>query len=207
MTAASFIKRHIHRLEPGEIFTTRDCLSYGTRAAVDQTLYRLVKRGYIERLAFGVFIKPDPSGRTVVSALVVARVKAESFGKKLISHARDAACKLGMASPGKELSFAISGSSSSFRFGDDVIRMRQTSQKKIIVGDKDVGVVIRALCYLGKAVCTRSVIAAATAQLDRAGRAELRMRGSFMPAWLYNYFARRFTWTKRDNDQSLPEIA
>jgi len=192
MPAATFIRRHVNGLLAGEIFTTRDCLSYGTRAAVDQELYRLVKRGYIKRLAYGVFMRPDPSKKTPVSVLAVARIKAESFGKRIASHARDAACKLGIVGSGnQEVCFATNGSSSSFRFGGAVIHFRQTSQKKMIVGDRQAGLVIRALWYLGRSACRKTTVALTTATIGRAERSELRMRAAFMPGWLYRYFAMR----------------
>jgi hypothetical protein len=51
------IRNHINQLDKNEPFTTREFLNYGQRAAVDQTLSRLVKQGFIVRLAPGVFAR------------------------------------------------------------------------------------------------------------------------------------------------------
>ncbi|HEY9682000.1 MAG TPA: hypothetical protein V6C86_10520 [Oculatellaceae cyanobacterium] len=51
------IRQHITRLGRTEPFTTKDFLIYGNRASVDQTLSRLVKIGFIVRLAPGVFAR------------------------------------------------------------------------------------------------------------------------------------------------------
>ncbi len=51
------IRQHIQRLGRTEPFTTKEFLSYGTRSAIDQTLSRLVKSGFICRLAPGVFAR------------------------------------------------------------------------------------------------------------------------------------------------------
>ena len=51
------IRQHILRLGRTETFTTKDFLIYGTRASVDQTLSRMVKVGFIVRLAPGVFAR------------------------------------------------------------------------------------------------------------------------------------------------------
>jgi hypothetical protein len=149
----------------------------------------LVKAGCIVRIAFGVFVKPDRQLGVVVSAFQVAKVKAESFGRRIVRHARDAAFNLSLVAIGnRETCFAINGRSSSFRFGDQVIYFRETSPRNMILGDRPAGKVVRALRYLGKSLCTKLTIANATKEIGRAERFELRQRKSFMPAWLSDCF-------------------
>lgn len=186
------VRRYINRVELGQLFTTRDFLSYGSRAAVDQALCRLVKSGYIERVARGVFVKASQAGQMIFSAMAVARVKAESFGKRIFSHAADAAQKLGLIPAGnRQPSFATNGRSSSFRFGDSVIHLRECSPKKMWLGDSNAGLVIRALWHLGQSRCNARAVMTASQCLGRFDRAELRQRAAFMPAWLNSYFLRR----------------
>ncbi len=75
MYTATFIRRHIFQLPAGQLFATRHLLAYGSRAAVDQALYRLVRSGVIVRLARGVFVRQE-AGAGLPSALQVAAVKA-----------------------------------------------------------------------------------------------------------------------------------
>jgi hypothetical protein len=53
MSTTLRIRQFIANLPQALIFSTRDLLNFGTRAAVDQCLCRLVRKGNIRRLAWG----------------------------------------------------------------------------------------------------------------------------------------------------------
>jgi len=55
------ITGRIRRRKPGWVFTPRDFLDVGTRAAVDQVLSRLAKQGMIRRLDRGIYDYPKHS--------------------------------------------------------------------------------------------------------------------------------------------------
>lgn len=55
------ITGRVRRKKPGWVFTPRDFLDVGTRAAVDQVLSRLVKQGMIRRLDRGIYYYPKHS--------------------------------------------------------------------------------------------------------------------------------------------------
>lgn len=185
------IRRHILRLGTGKPFTTRDLLNYGTRAAVDQATSRLVKDGEIMRLARGVFFAPALGRQKVFTAFEIARIKAESFGKRIITYAGRAAERLGLTYESeRKLIFSINGSSSSFKFGEAIIHFRKTSARKMHLADGKAGLVIRSLWHLGKLACTRQMISKACQSLDRQGRFEIKQRAAFMPYWLSNIFMR-----------------
>ena len=101
----TFILSFINRLPSGQIFTTRDLLHTAWRAAVDKALSRLVAKEYIIRLSRGVFIRNDY--KVIMPSIEkIAHVKAESFGKHILSHGADAAQQLGLTDTGnKELTF------------------------------------------------------------------------------------------------------
>lgn len=90
----ALIRKHLALLKPGEIFTTRDLLSYGRRTAVDGTTYQLVKDGYLTRLAFGVFVVTHTCNRSYTAEEVVTR-KALAFGKVLYAHAKNFTVQVG----------------------------------------------------------------------------------------------------------------
>jgi hypothetical protein len=193
MYTTSKIKRLISRLEPGALFTTRDCLCFGLRASVDQALARLVKAQWIQRLARGVFLKPSPHPRRV-SPLEIARVKAAAFRKRIVEHAADVAQRLGLTHSGNlEPTFSTSGRSSSFHFGSTLIHFSGTSHRKIDLGDTPAGSTMRALWHLGLDGCTPGVVSEATRWFNRLDRQEVRQSWALMPAWLtccFAFFAR-----------------
>jgi len=204
MYTSSHIRRHINRLAPDAIFSTREFLNYGKRAAVDKCLSRLVKRGDIVRLAWGLFKNCD--GKPLPSPLTVATHKVRAFGKQIATYAADAAKTLGLFSspdqgdysmgnlPPEECSFAsqsmnelvysINAHSSKFRYGQTLIRVQGISHRKMSLGDSTTGLALRALWSLGPYNCTRQSIMDAARLFTRQERHELRQLGHLLPAWL-----------------------
>src|ERR1700679_1546059 len=117
MSCMASIRRHINLTPIGLMCTTRDCLKYGTRSAVDKGLKRCVDTGIIVRLTNGVFMRVD--GKTPMpSPLNLARVKASAFGKTLVEHGADLAQEHGFIEHGsKQPTFYVNGGNSSFRYG------------------------------------------------------------------------------------------
>jgi len=65
MVTSSYVRRYINRLAPNTLFSTSQLLSCGKRAAVDQALSRLVKRGDIIRLTRGLFLRDAYTGSSI----------------------------------------------------------------------------------------------------------------------------------------------
>ncbi len=188
MYTAVLIRRHINQLKNDKPFSIRDFLNYGSRNAVDQVFYRLVKSGQIIRIARGIFIK-DTS--PMPSVLEVALTKAAAFCKSLVTHGSQAAQQLRLSTnigPQREAIYACSGSSSSFRFGNIRIRFIAASPRKICLGDELSGLAIRALWYLRKPNCSSQLVCDALAQFNRHDRQALRQKIKIMPSWLASYF-------------------
>lgn len=184
MLTISHIRRLSNRLLPDELFTTRDCLSFGSRAAVDKALSRLVKFGEIIRVARGVFAKFSIN-QINYSPYTVASVKAQAFGKRIFVHGLTAARELNISIlNNNQPTFATNGSSSSFCFQDTVIHLRNVSPRMIHLEDKPAGLLIRAMWYLGKTKCTPNLADTATTSFLRSDRDDLRQSTWLMPAWM-----------------------
>lgn len=207
MWTSSHIKRHIQALLPGKLFTTRDLLAYGSRAAVDQTLYRLVRCGVIRRLARGVFVLNDNS-ESIPGLPEIVATKAAAFGKHIFTSGTDAGRYLGiLPKTTSGIVFYTNGSSSSFRCGAEVVRLKSAHPRMLCRRETLTGLVVRALLHLGRKRCNSSIISTVTAQLGRSEKEELRRFADLMPAWLSDIFNNRFQlprrWTKRR--WSVPE--
>jgi Family of unknown function (DUF6088) len=145
-----FIRRYIHFLKEGEIFTTRDVLQFGMRAAVDKALSRLVLAERIRRLARGVFVKDSTYCKTF-SDLEIATAKAQAFGRKILEapmpvvHYRDPS----FGKPTCDKTFYIDGHSSKFKIGDTTITFKHAAPRKLRLTETKAGEAARALWYLG----------------------------------------------------------
>lgn len=192
MYTSTFIRRHILSLPQGKIFSTREMLNYGKRSAVDQCLYRLVKAGRIIRLAWGLFMKDD-IGIAMPSPLRVATEKARAFGKQILIDAVDSAKLLCLTTMGNEnITFAVQGHSSSFKFDSTRIYLRGLCPRKLLLGDDLVGSAIRALWQIGKNTCDQYSIQRATSQFRQAERRQFSHSWHLMPTWMTDILATRY---------------
>jgi Family of unknown function (DUF6088) len=138
--AISMIRRYINVLPEGKIFSTRDVLTFGMRAAVDQALHRLVVQERIRRLARGVFVKETGDTKEYPDA-EIARVKAESFGRVFATHSVPVVDPLsedaGKMPPSTV--FLVNGRSSKFHIGDRTIYLKGISPRKLQLASARVG--------------------------------------------------------------------
>ena len=174
----------INRLPPDCWFATRQVLEFGTREAVDQALYRLVKCGFLTRIAWGVFTLRIDQPKAL-EPLAVAAFKANVFKKTVAVHGQDIARKLGLIHYGSDgPTFAVYGVSSSFQSVDQKISLKNFAARKISLGDSPLGQAIRSLWYLGKERCDRRAVKAAMASLSADEVTELTSSAHLMPGWL-----------------------
>ncbi len=181
----TFIRRFIFTLPEGKIFTTRDCLGFGLRSAVDTALHRLVYLGIIIRLARGVFVRAERHLRKI-SAREVAYEKVKAFGKELIDHGHNVAVEFALI-PGKQARYLFQvngGHSSSFKFSLGTIHLKGTSQKRMRLGESRAGKAARALWHLGKDGANKELYQSVSLRLNNADRQELKRNIRWMPAWL-----------------------
>jgi hypothetical protein len=186
---ASYIRRHINNLPDDKPFSIRDFLIYGPRHTVDQVFHRLVAQGRIIRLARGVYIKE--AARRMPSLSEIIEVKVASFNRKIVIHGSKAAAKLTKEGENqKPIVFATNGATSSFRVGNNIIRLIRASARKIQSGDSPTGLAIRALWHLGKKVCNVEAAGQIVWGFQQNDRKELRRAATLMPQWLRDCFAR-----------------
>jgi hypothetical protein len=184
MWTTSHIRKFIFKLPKGVIFSTRQLLNFGKRSAVDQCLCRLVKRGDIRRLAWGLFMRND-AAVPMPSMRNIAMEKAKAFGRQIILDGSEAARLLGLVVSGNQkVVYATNARSSSFRVNNIRIYFKGVSARKMLLGDTAVGLAIRALWQLGKNACQAKDIESATIKFNRLDRQQLRQSRYLMPFWM-----------------------
>lgn len=174
----------IERLPQDSWFATRQVLEFGSREAVDQSLYRLVKCGFLLRIARGVFTLNDERLK-VFDPVTVASFKANVFRKSVAIHGLDIAKKLGLVSCTNDYpTFCVHGVSSSFQSIETKICLQNFSARKTAIGDSPLGQAIRALWFLGKDRCDIQAVQIAMAMLNDGEIKELTSSSHLMPGWL-----------------------
>jgi len=179
------IRRYINLLPEGQIFTTRDVLQFGLRAAVDKALQRLIFKNRIRRLARGVFVKDRFSCRNF-SDLEIAHAKAAAFGRRILlaPFTVDDPDSRIFGEPACNETFYIDGHSSTFKIGDRTITFQHSAPRKLRMTSTKAGEIARGLWDLGRRVVDKSIVNNANLLLRGDDRFVLRKNIRWMPAWL-----------------------
>jgi hypothetical protein len=193
MTTASAIKTAIEALPEGRAFLAKDLLRLGTRAAVDQALYRMAKDKEIMRVARGVYVRPKWT-KHVKSPVMpepyeVAELIAKTKGAKIGPTGAEAAHQFGLSTQiPTQAVYATTGRTSEIKMGKTTIRFRHVSLRQMQYAGTAVGTAIAALRYLGKEHVTSKVIAALEQTLSKEDFQTLRSATTVLPAWALDKF-------------------
>jgi hypothetical protein len=187
MSVAEHIKRRVSKLQKGQPFSTGGFLSFGSRAAVDKAISRLVDEGAIERVARGVFVRPKESrfvGKVMPDVSRVIEVIAKGHGETIQVHGAEAVrrFKISTQVPTRPV-YYTSGPSREIQIGNLKVKLMHTSShRKLQLAGKKAGLALTALWYLGK-----DQMNARTIQLIREGLSEHEFEqliAASKPAWM-----------------------
>lgn len=188
LKTAELIRQRINAMRAGEPFTPAAFLGYGTRALVDQTLSRLVKSGYIERVVRGVFVRPENSrfvGKVMPEPDKVAETIAKTTGAIIQVHGAEAARQLGLTTQvPTQVVFATSGPSRRVRMGRMEIRLQHVCQRKLALAGRPAGLALAALWCLGKNEVTAATVKKIRRKLPAAEFEVLKSAKTSMPTWM-----------------------
>jgi hypothetical protein len=194
MTIAAQIRSCIKAIPLGEPFTPTKFSAYGTRSAIDQTLYRLVKNGEIKRISRGIFVRPEVNrfiGDVMPEPVKVIKTLAKATGATIQVHGAEAARQLELSTqtPMRPI-FLTSGSNRSFKIGNIKVTLRHTSARKLLLADSPAGLALTALWYLGKELVNTATIEKIRQKLPASEFEALKSSVPEMPAWMSNTFFR-----------------
>lgn len=191
-STTELVRQRFEGIPVGEPFASASFLDCGTRASVDQALSRLAKAGIIERVARGVFVRPEVSrfvGKVMPEPGKVVRAIAKSTGSIVQVHGSEAARQFGLSTQvSMQPVFSTSGPSRRVRVGAMEIRMIHTSPGKLVLAERPAGLALSALLYLGKEGVTPEVVDKIRHKLAREEFEALK--SCRKPSWLSDIFIR-----------------
>src|SRR5580692_13101399 len=149
MTTVEAIRNRINEIGLGEPFTSSQFNTLGTRAAVDQTLSRLVKQAKIVRIYRGVFVRPKMSryvGEVMPEPSKVAQAIATAHGETIQVHGAEAARLLGLTTqmPLQSL-FYTSGPNREIKLGELRLILKHAAPRKLALSGRPSGLALSAL--------------------------------------------------------------
>jgi len=185
-TIAKNILNYIANLPDGKPLVAKELLHFGNRAAVDQVLSRLVKRGVLLRAGRGIYVMPVESrfGKHAPSAGSLVEGLASQRGETIVTHGAVAANALGLTTqvPVKTI-YLTSGRSRHLKLGVQTVELRHAPVWQLIFPGRTAGDVVRALAWLGPENIGDSIdklrIRLLPSELDEVASARARM-----PTWI-----------------------
>ena len=180
------VLQHAQRQPEGEPVLAKGLLRLGNRAAVDQALSRLVRRGALLRAGRGVYVLPVESrfGRRAPSVENTVQRVAAALGERIANSGAMAANALGLTTqvPVKRV-FLTSGSNRVLTLGRERVELRHAPAWQLVLPVPRAGDAVRALAWLGR---DKAGAAAADVRrrLSEYERRELGSVSAQMPGWL-----------------------
>jgi hypothetical protein len=187
LTASDRIIKRAQASGRGSVFTPSDFVDIAGRAAVDQSLSRLVKAGRLRRLSRGLYDLPKIHprlGALAPSPDVVAQALARETGSVVQIAGARAANALGLSTqvPAKN-TYLTDGPARRVILGKRVIDLRHASPKHLVAPGSAAGTVVQALRHLGPPRATE-VVDVASQQLSIGDKRLLGKTLGQAPAWM-----------------------
>lgn len=141
------------------VFTAKDFLDFGGRAAVDQALSRLARTGALRRVSRGMYDIPKVNpilkkpAAPDIGSVVDAVARRDDI--TIVPNGLAAANKLGLtnAVPARN-DYLTDGTSRTFKVGNRIVRLRHANPRLMALKGRPAGDVVRALHWLGRDVAT-----------------------------------------------------
>lgn len=182
------IRERIAIQPAGEPFTPALLAGLGSRSSIDQTLARLTKQRFIERIGRGLYTVPKTSRfglKSMPSPQTVAQTVAAAEGASIEVHGAEAARRFGFSTqvPAQPI-FYTTGSSHTLRMGKLQIRLQHVAVRKLALAGRPAGQALSALWYLGRRQVTPATFERIAAKLPQVEFEALRSAKASMPAWM-----------------------
>jgi len=161
----------------GAVFAPKNFLDLGSRAAVDQSLSRLVKRGVIKRLRRGIYSFPKSHPRLGELSPKAEDVARAAVGDSAQLHMSGATAVnvLGLSTqvPAKTV-FLSDRAVRDIPIGNQVVQIKQVGARSLVGSNRPCGPVLQALRYLGADRVDHRVVAVLQSRLPHSVKQDLR---------------------------------
>lgn len=151
-TIAEQVLENAAALPEGTPLAAKEFLHLGNRAAIDQVLSRLVKRGNLLRAGRGIYVLPVKSrfGAHAPSTSKMVDGIAAQRGEIIVPHGAVAANAFGLTTqvPVKAI-YLTSGRSRRLKVGAQQVELRHAPMWQLMFSDRRAGEILRVLAWLG----------------------------------------------------------
>jgi hypothetical protein len=147
------ILAEVSEMPEGAAVYAKALLHLGNRAAIDQALSRLVRRGQLLRAGRGLYVRPVETrfGTRAPSVPAVLKALTATTGETIAAHGAVAANSLGLTTqvPVRAV-FLTSGPTRRLNVGAQTVELRHAPLWQLSLAGRPAGDAIRALAWLGR---------------------------------------------------------
>lgn len=187
--ADKILDRVSARLKGRRVYTPKDFLDLGSRAAVDQALSRLAKEGQLRRVGHGLYDMPRTSrvlkGPAPVDLNAVIGALERRDGVRIMPDGLTAANGLGLTSavPAR-VSYLTDGHSRNLDIGSRTVQFRHASPSVMRWAGRPAAPVFQALRWLGRdAAADARVVSILKRSLPDDVKRDLLQNSRDLPDW------------------------
>lgn len=188
MALADQVLARVHSHAEGFVFTAKDMLDLGSRAAIDQVLARLSNDHTIRRIDRGIYDIPKVHpriGPLWPSADSVAQAVARQTDSHLKPSGPFAANALGLTTQvPAQVIFLTDGPSRSVQVGNLLVVIQHAGRVDMLLPDTMAGLAIVVLRFLGRDGVPSEVCWHLSSVLDATNKLLLRQVRKQLPGWL-----------------------
>ena len=173
-------------LPEGMPISAKMLLHLGNRAALDQALSRLVRRGKLLRAGRGVYVSPVASrfGSRAPSVEKVVEELSRQRGETVVPSGASSANALGLTTqvPTRTV-YSTSGKSRKFTLGKQVVHLQHVPAWQLTLAKDPAGEIIRALAWAGPEKVHQALKEIET-RVPRSEFQRISQQSSRLPLWL-----------------------
>lgn len=186
MTISKMIAAELEGAPEGETLSAKELLHLGGRAAVDQALSRLVKRGLLIRVGRGLYTRPVRTrfGTRAPTVEAIVETIARKSGETITVNGAVEANKLGLTTQNSVRSiYLTSGTSREFNVGKKVVELKHVPMWQLYSPKSRAGSAVRALAWFGKPNASET-LQVLRGSLSGVEKEELLALRAQVPGWM-----------------------
>ena len=182
----------VKKAKRGTLFFTNDFTAFGKPDAIRQALQRLVKSGEIDRLAAGIFVRPqkdDITGKVMPDIEDVAKAIARRDRVRIVPTGDYALNRLGLSTQvPMNIVYLTDGTARKIKIGNYTIVFKKVAPKNVAAIGEISRLAIQALKTIGKQCITKEEIQYIQTVLQDEKPTHLAYDIRLAPAWVQEIF-------------------
>jgi len=189
-STSSSVARKIYGMGRGWAFSVIDFSTFGSRSAIDVTLYRLLKKGTIRRVIRGIYDYPAYSKvlQTEMSPDIdqVARAIARKFGWRIQPSGPAALNLLGLSTQvPSRMVYLSDGPNRTYTIGKQTLAFKHSPLKESGFKLRESALIVQALKSLGPQRISPEVVTSIKRQLDPKLHTKVLKDTKTATGWVY----------------------